>query len=132
MNLSIIIPYHEEGLDFITITINQIKETIDVEPYEIIVVDDNSEIPLENIDGVTIVRHSENLGVGAAFDTGVKYAQSENLFLMGSDIRFIKNKWASQIVKEIEDYPKSFTCTSCVALTSKELGNRKKTINKCC
>lgn len=126
MKLSIIIPYHEEGLDFITTTINQIQDTIDVEPYEIIVVDDNSEIPLENIDGVTIVRHSENLGVGAAFDTGVKYAQSENLFLMGSDIRFIKNKWASQMVKEIEDYPKSFTCTSCVALTSKELEIEKR------
>lgn len=121
MKLSIIIPYHQEGLDFITTTINSIKETIDVEPYEIIVVDDFSETPLSKIKDVTVLRHSENLGVGAAFDTGVKAAKSENLFLMGSDIRFVKNKWASQIVKEIELYPTAFTCTSCVALNSKEM-----------
>jgi hypothetical protein len=37
---------------------------------------------------------------------------------MGSDIRFIENKWASQTLKEIEDYPKAFTCTSCVVLNA--------------
>lgn len=120
MTLSIIIPYHDEGVEFITTTINSIKETIDVE-YEIIVVDDFSDIPLESIENVTILRHTENLGVGAAFDTGVKESKFENIFLMGSDIRFVKNKWASQIVNEIELYPKSFTCTSCVALSAEKL-----------
>jgi glycosyltransferase involved in cell wall biosynthesis len=116
MELSIIIAYHDEALDFIKATINSIKDTIDIDNYEIIIVDDFSKKPLENIDGVNIVRHNENKGVGAAFDTGVKIAKSENLFLMGSDIRFSKNKWASKILDEINKYPKSFTCTSCVAL----------------
>ena len=116
MTLSIIIPYHDEGLEFITTTIKSIRDTIDVENYEIIVVDDFSKDPLPEIDDIKILRHTENKGVGAAFDTGVIFAESEKLFLMGSDIRFIKNKWASQMIQEIENYPKSFTCTSCVAL----------------
>jgi glycosyltransferase involved in cell wall biosynthesis len=126
MKLSIVIPYHNEGTEFITTTINSLKETIDVEPYEIIVVDDCSAIPLEPIKDVTVLRHDKNMGVGIAFDTGVKYAQSENIFLMGSDIRFAKNRWASQIVQEIETNPKSFICTSCVALHADALDIEKR------
>lgn len=117
MYLSIIIPYHNEGREFILTTINSIKETIDVPVYEIIVVDDCSDVPLEEIEKITILRHDINKGVGAAYDTGVKVAKSENLFIVGSDIRFIKNKWASQLIKEIDNHPKSFTCTSCVAIS---------------
>lgn len=130
MKLSIIIPYHQEGLEFITTTINSIKETIDVNPYEIIVVDDSSDVPLEPIENVKIIRHKRNAGVGASFDTGVREAKSENLFLMGSDIRFIKNQWASQIVEEIENHPKAFTCTSCVALTAERMDiNERRLVN---
>lgn len=130
MNLSIIIPYHDEGYDFIKTTVDSIKNSIDIEDYEIIIVDDFSDQPLQNIDDVIVVRHPENLGVGVAFDTGVKISKSENLFLMGSDIRFIPNKWASQIIKEIEDYPKAFTCTSCVALSAEKLDiNERRLIN---
>ena len=130
MDLSIIIPYHDEGLDFITTTINSIKETIDVDKYEIIIIDDFSSKPLSEIDNVKILRHNKNLGVGAAFDTGVKEAKSDNLFLMGSDIRFIPNNWASKIIEEIKNYPKAFTCTSCVALTTQNLNiNERRLIN---
>lgn len=130
MDLSIIIPYHDEGTEFINTTINSIKNSIDIENYEIIVVDDFSNNPLQPIDNIIILRHNQNLGVGAAFDTGVKIAKSDNIFLMGSDIRFIPNKWASQIIKEIELYPKSFTCTSCVALSSEKLDiNERRLIN---
>jgi glycosyltransferase involved in cell wall biosynthesis len=126
MNLSIIIPYHEEGVEFISTTINSIQETIDIENYEIIVVDDFSLEPLQKIDNVIILRHNENLGVGAAFDTGVKKAKSKNLFLMGSDIRFDKNEWASKIIKEIEYYPSAFTCTSCVALNAEKMDIKER------
>jgi hypothetical protein len=59
--------------------------------------------------------------VGAAFDTGVKIAKSDNLFLMGCDMRFQKNKWASQMIAEIKEYPKSFTCTSCVNINNENM-----------
>ena len=123
-DLSVIIPYHNEGLQFITDTINSVKNTIDVS-YEIIVVDDCSKQALGSISGnwqdmdmenVTILRHDENLGVGQAFDTGVAQAKSDNLFLMGSDVRFIPNQWASKMIKEINDHPKAFTCSTCVGM----------------
>jgi glycosyltransferase involved in cell wall biosynthesis len=123
MNVSIIIPYHNEGRDFLLECINQIKSTIDIENYEIIVVDDFSDQPLLEIEGIKIIRHDENKGVGAAFDTGVKQAQGEYLFLIASDIRFVKNNWASLLLKEITTHQKSFICTICVALNkSKERG----------
>lgn len=115
MKLSIIIPYHNEGESFIKETIRQILNTIDFDQYEIIVVDDCSTKPL-SLDNVKVIRHSENRGVGAAFDTGAAHASSENLMLIGSDIRFTKNQWASKLVSEIEAHPKAFTATTCVAL----------------
>ncbi|MDA3806311.1 MAG: glycosyltransferase [Thiomicrorhabdus sp.] len=115
MKLSIVIPYHNEGVEFITTTLNGIKDTIDIDDYEMIIVDDYSDVPLElSFPKTKILRHNANLGVGAAFDTGVKLAQSDNLFLMGSDIRFLKNKWATMMLEEIKQHPKAFTCTSCV------------------
>jgi glycosyltransferase involved in cell wall biosynthesis len=116
MKLSIIIAYHNEGRDFVLQTLESIKSTIDISDYEIMVVDDASEIPLEDIDGVRILRHIINKGVGAAFDTGVLFAKSKNLFLMGCDIRFTSNNWASKMLTEIENNPKSLICTSVVPL----------------
>jgi glycosyltransferase involved in cell wall biosynthesis len=115
--ISIIVPYHLEGREFILETIACIESTIDVDTYEIIVVDDGSDLQKSWLPGhVRMLKHIHNQGVGAAFDTGVSVAQYDNLFLMGDDIRFLPNKWASQIIKEIEDHPKAFTCTSCVNL----------------
>lgn len=129
MKLSIIIPYHNEGKAFILETISQIRNTIDFPDYEIIVVDDFSDDPL-SLNGVTVIRHNTNKGVGAAFDTGVAQAASDNLMLMGSDIRFIKNSWSTMLVNEIEEHPKSFTCTSCVALKAGEMDiEKRKNVN---
>jgi len=115
--ISVIIPYHNEGLEFISTTINSIKDTIDVS-YEIIVVDDCSKARLSPVKGITILRHKKPKGVGQAFDTGVKRAKSDNLFLMGSDIRFIPNQWASKMISEMDNHPKAFTCATCVGLNS--------------
>lgn len=122
--ISIIIPYHFEGKDFILETIEGIQSTIDVDPYEIIVVDDGSDLQKSWLpDSVHVMKHIRNEGVGKAFDTGVSVAQYDNLFLMGDDIRFAPNNWASKIVEEIQKHPKAFTCTSCVNL------NREKPEN---
>jgi len=113
--LSLIIPYHEDGKEFILTTISQIVDTIDVLPYEIIVVDDGSDTPLE-LEGVKVIRHPSNLGVGASFDTGVKAALYNNIILMGDDIRFIKNAWASKMLAHIQRNPKAFICAACVKI----------------
>ena len=116
--LSIIMPYHNEGKEFIQQTIDSIKETIDVS-YEIIVIDDFSDEPLE-MDSVEVIRHKENMGVGAAFDTGVRAARSGNIFLMGCDVRFVKNQWASKMVDDIKKHPDSLICTSVISLWAHE------------
>ncbi|HUU99457.1 MAG TPA: glycosyltransferase family 2 protein [Bacteroidales bacterium] len=115
--LSIIIPYHNEPIGFIRAAINQVRETIDVSPYEIIIVDDGSVNPLL-LQGENIIRHEINKGVGAAFDTGAQAARYDNLFLMGSDIRFQKNGWASKMIGEIQADPKAFICTRTIGLSS--------------
>ena len=69
--VSIIIPYHNEGEDFIKETIGGIKKTCDVSPFEVILVDYGSDTPLnlESEDDIHVVRHDRNYGVGRAFDT---------------------------------------------------------------
>ena len=118
--LSIIMPYHNEGIQFIKKTIDSLTSTIDIPEYEIIVVDDCSDVPLE-LQGVTVIRHTENIGVGAAFDTGVTRALYDNLILMGCDIRFLKNNWASKMIAEIESNENAMICSSTVAISLDEL-----------
>jgi glycosyltransferase involved in cell wall biosynthesis len=116
--LSIVIAFHEEPLSFIMEAVNQIKETIDVDPYEIIIVDDGSKKPLGDIEGVKVLRQKTNLGVGQALRRGIIEAQSENVWFMGSDIRFIKNNWASKMIKALNDNPKALIATACVGLNN--------------
>jgi glycosyltransferase involved in cell wall biosynthesis len=109
--VSIIIAYHNEG-ELFREGVHQMLSTIDVEPYEIIVVDDCSSIPPPMIDGVKIIRHQANKGVGAAFDTGVASAQYDNIFIAGADIRYIDNKWASLMLQSVIDNPTSLICAA--------------------
>ncbi len=122
MEASIIVTYHNEGQGFIEECISQIINSVDIE-HEIIVVDDCSLRPLKHIDGVKIIRNKHNEGVGFSFDIGVKNSKYENIILSACDMRFIKNNWVSKIVEEINNYPKSLLCTSCVGL------NREKPEN---
>jgi len=122
----VIITYHNEGRAFLLECLNQVKATIKLPEYEIIIVDDFSDEPLEPIDGVKIVRHSENKGVGQAFDTGVRSSKGENLILMACDMRFIDNSWAEKLNQVINDHPNSLICTACVGLNrnvNPETGN---------
>jgi glycosyltransferase involved in cell wall biosynthesis len=118
--VSIIITYHEEGLPFLMECITQVRASIDVPIYEIIVVDDLSKVPLEPIEDITIIRNTTNLGVGGSFDVGVAAVKYENIILMACDMRFIENRWVSKLVEEIENNPKSITCTCCVGLNETE------------
>lgn len=110
-------PYHNEGSAFIEEVVKQIHSTIDIDQWEIIIVDNGSDIPLEiSAQQVRVIRHETNFGVGAAFDTGVKNALYENLIIMGCDIRFIENQWASKMLTHIESFPKSFIASVCIGL----------------
>jgi glycosyltransferase involved in cell wall biosynthesis len=116
MKLSIIMPYHNEGENFINETLESIRSTIDVD-FEVIIIDDYSDVPLK-VGGAKIFRQPENMGVGAAFDAGIRIAESEYIFLMGCDVRFAANHWASLMLKDIQQHPKSLICTSVVHLSA--------------
>jgi glycosyltransferase involved in cell wall biosynthesis len=120
--VSIILTYHQEGQEFLQECVDQIKATVDI-PFELIVVDDNSRLPLRPIPDVKIIRNASNRGVGASFDVGVAEAQGEDIILSACDMRFINNGWAGKLVKEINDYPDSLTCTACVGLNKEKPEN---------
>ncbi len=101
--------------------LNQVRSTIDISDYEIIIVDDFSDEPLPIIAGTTIIRHTRNKGVGQAFDSGVRAARGENVILIACDMRFIKNNWVSKLVAEIEMHPQSLICTTCVGINSSNM-----------
>jgi glycosyltransferase involved in cell wall biosynthesis len=131
MEISVIITYHQEGQAFLEEAVNCVKNTIDVSNFEIIVVDDCSKEPLNPISNVKIIRNSDNFGVGTSFDNGVAIAKYENIILMACDIRIIQKNWASQMVEELNKYPKSLVCTSCINLNREkpenmDIENRKK------
>lgn len=116
---SIIITQHEESQAFVQECIDQIRSTIDIDDYEIIIVDDHSQTPLalsERYKDITIMRNELNIGVGRSFDEGVKRAKGKDLIIMACDIRFIINNWASRLMQEIDEHPKAIVCTGCVTL----------------
>jgi len=119
--LSIVIAYHQEGQAFIEEAITQIKETIDIDNYEIIVVDDASKPPMQRVEGVKVLRQKKNLGVGQALRRGIWEAQSENVWFQGSDIRFIPNGWASKMLKEINAHPKALSAATCIGINKDDM-----------
>jgi glycosyltransferase involved in cell wall biosynthesis len=114
--LSIVIPYFND-VDTLIGTLNSLHATIDIDKFEVIVVNDGSQyvLPQEIIDQYDINHISQfvNLGVGQAFDLGVRNAQSENIILMGADIRFEENGWATRMLQIIDKSPKAIVCTTC-------------------
>jgi glycosyltransferase involved in cell wall biosynthesis len=130
--LSIVITYHDEGLEFLTECLTQIRTTIDVDEYEIVVVDDCSTKPLPPIAGVKLIRNIRNVGVGISFDVGIAVAKYENVIWMACDMRFIANQWASKLVNEINMYPKALTCTACVGINKDNMDFEKRRLVQRC
>ena len=120
---SIIITYHEEGIEFLNECLTQLKASIDIPDFEIIVIDDCSKETLPDIKEVKIIRNATNIGVGRSFDADVAEAKGEDIILMACDMRFIPNNWVSKLVKEIDENPKSLICTGCVGLNKEKPEN---------
>jgi glycosyltransferase involved in cell wall biosynthesis len=115
--VSIIIPHYRD-VETAAGTIDSLYETIDIDNFEVIVVNDGSgedfKLPESVIrPNMKYVEHFVNNGVGQAFDTGVSIAKSDNLILMGADIRFEKNGWAKRMIEVTEKNEKAIICTRC-------------------
>ncbi len=88
--VAIIIPaYNEEQA--LGAVLEQLLTVMDStgEPYEIIVVDDGSQDATADIaeecSGVTVLRHRENRGYGAALKTGIRYARYDLICITDAD-----------------------------------------------
>jgi glycosyltransferase involved in cell wall biosynthesis len=117
--VSIIIPYYND-IETLEGTIKSLYDTIDVKSFEVIVVRDGGQFKLGNglPKNMQHIEHFVNLGVGQAFNTGVRVARSDNLFIMGADIRFQKNGWASRMLDVMNEHEKSIICTTCKSHTT--------------
>ena len=116
--LSLVIPHYNDVATTIG-TLDSLYSTIDIDmdKFEVIVVDDGSQekIPSDYkwCPNASYVHHFTNLGVGQAFDLGVRLASAENIILMGADIRFKNNGWASRMLKVIDKEPEALIATAC-------------------
>ena len=114
--LSVIIPHYND-VETLIGTIESLYETIDIDNFEVIVINDGSRFSLPKDypirKNMRYVEHFVNIGVGQSFDTGVRLAKSNNLILMGADIRFEDNRWASRMLTVIKNEPKSIIATAC-------------------
>ena len=110
--MTIIIPAFNNQ-DILNHTLDALYMSERINVVDIIVVDDCSHVPIiSRYDRVKIIRHKTNKGVGAAFDTGVRAVQSENIILMGADVIVLPN-WYEKVTEILESYPLSITCSVC-------------------
>jgi len=83
VELTCIVPaYNEAALDSV---LDGLRGVLDgLTDYEILVVDDGSEKPVES-DAATVIRHPHNMGYGAALKTGLLKASGERVLIVDAD-----------------------------------------------
>ena len=124
--ISVICPYFNDG----DIIYDSVGRLLNVPNVEIIIVDDGSFEPLSPAlaitDNVRIIRHSRNLGVGAAFDRGVSEARGETILLMGCDVLMLPD-WKYHVERLGKEHPKGIVAAACVGVTAE---NNYQFVNK--
>ncbi|MFX1476748.1 MAG: glycosyltransferase [Promethearchaeota archaeon] len=116
--LTILIPFFNEGEEVIH-TIESIYATTSPKLFNIIAIDDGSNIPtlgLEKYKEVTVFRNPERLGVGASRTKAAKLANSPYIFIIDAHMRFRDDKWCEKIIDALKKEPKTIFCTCSIAL----------------
>ena len=110
--VSIIVPYHNDLEDLIE-TLESLYDTMRVEPWEVIVVNDGGKKKLT--DKRRNLIHIDNpihLGVGRSFDIGAGAARYETLFLSGADITHPDSDYGPALYEQVQENQKSLICTT--------------------
>lgn len=118
-SLSIIIP-HLNDEDLVA-TIKSIYETIDIDDFEIITIDDFSEkkydfSELSNFKNIISIRNPNRYGVDGCRQLGVELAKKDNILLLDAHMRFKKDNWASKMINCLNREPETIWCTTCLVL----------------
>lgn len=104
-NITVIIPAYNEETS-IKKVLNEIKENIDNDLYEIIVVDDGSNDKTAEIvssfDSVKLIQHSINKGYGAALKTGIQNANNDIICITDADGTYPNEKLSIFVQQLIE------------------------------
>lgn len=103
---SIIVPTHN-GLDYTRQCLESIRRLTD-EPYELIVVDngstDGTVAYLESLDGIRLIRNSENRGFPAAINQGIAAARGCHLLLLNNDT-IVTTGWLRRMLDVLHSNP---------------------------
>ena len=113
--ISVICPYFNDG----DIIFDSVSKLINVPNVEIIIVDDGSYVPLNPAvavtDNVRIITHKRNMGVGLAFDTGVRAAKGDIILMMGCDV-FQPADWKCHVERLAAEHPQGIVAAACVSV----------------
>ena len=90
-------------------TVAALYEGHNTTSFEVIVVDDCSDIPISEVlyMPVRILRNRVHQGVGYCFDRGVNEAVGDTIILMGSDVLVRGRSWLSDSLRQSQTYPNS-------------------------
>jgi GT2 family glycosyltransferase len=109
MSVSICIPVYNDQLELDRTIESILKTTKDV---EIVVCDDGSKVPIVS-EHAKVIRHSNNIGVGAAIDTAVKNSSGDNIVISGSDMYYYQKNWLTNGLKLLDKDYKTIWSTGC-------------------
>src|SRR5215218_3030129 len=86
--IAVLIPCYRDA----ELAVEAVRSIQENEPVEVIVIDDHSELETNDAvlqrleaDGITVLRHDDNLGCGAARDTGRRAASAPYIFPLDAD-----------------------------------------------
>jgi glycosyltransferase involved in cell wall biosynthesis len=107
--ISVIIPCYNEAT-----TIEEVIEKVKKQPYkkEIIIVDDGSDdftpeilknIKGDNLNEIKIIRHSKNMGKGAAVRTGIKSSKGDIIIIQDADLEYDPDEYPKLLKPIFED-----------------------------
>ena len=115
--LTIIMPYLNEKTEPVE-TVKSIYETAGTDLFQIIAIDDCSKEPvdLSQFENVRRIRNEKRIGVDASRQLGVDLAETDNILIIDSHMRFKKDNWLNKMCKLVEDNPNTLWCCVCLGL----------------
>jgi glycosyltransferase involved in cell wall biosynthesis/predicted flap endonuclease-1-like 5' DNA nuclease len=85
--ITVVVPCYNDG-DIVGTAIHSVlRQRGDVE-FEVVLVDDGSDSPVENLSGdnrVRVIRHDRNYGLSAALNTGIEAGRGDRFTILASD-----------------------------------------------
>lgn len=115
LELSIVIAVHNERPFDLHQTVQSIRDTTREHFVEIIIVDDNSTVPVCCLP-VRIIRNQHRKGVGQSRHIGVEAALAPFVLLTDGHMIFTEG-WLGPTIKALSETPKLLVCGQCLSLT---------------